>query len=191
MSEGSPTIKAVVIGASAGALETITPLLASLPADYPLPIIIVIHLPPDKNSIMARLLGEKSNITVKEAEDKEPILSSVAYLAPPNYHLQVEKDHSLSLSVEAPVHYSRPSIDILFETAADAYGDNLCGIVLTGANSDGAKGLKAIMEAGGQGFIQDPKTAYAATMPRAAKKLCPKGIVMTMDDMAQALLKLC
>ncbi len=182
--------KAIVIGASAGALEAVTTLLEPLPEDYALPIIIVIHLPPDKDSIMARLLDEKCAITVKEAEDKEPIQKAHAYLAPPDYHLQIEKNYSFSLSVEDPILYSRPSIDVLFETAADAYREDLCGVILTGANSDGTKGLVAIMGNGGKGYIQDPKEAYAATMPRAAKKACPKAIVLPLDKLAKTLLDL-
>ncbi len=183
-------VKAIAIGASAGALEAVTTLLEPLPADYPLPIIIVVHLPPDKDSIMARLLNDKCAITVKEAEDKEPIKPSHAYLAPPDYHLQIEKDYYFSLSIEDPILYSRPSIDVLFETAADAYRENLCGIVLTGANSDGANGLKAIMGYGGLGFVQEPKGAYASTMPKAAKKNCPKALVMPLSEIATTLLKL-
>lgn len=166
------TYKAVVIGASAGAVETLSALLRTLPADYTLPIIIVVHLPADKKSVLADVLQGKCAIQVREAEDKEILQPGTVYLAPPDYHLLAEADGSLSLSTEEPVLYSRPSIDVLFETAADAYGPELIGIILTGANSDGAAGLHAIMNAGGVGLVQNPKEAYAPTMPQTALDTC-------------------
>ena len=132
--------EAVVIGASAGALEALSSLLPALPSDYRLPILIVVHLPPDKTSLLAELLRARCAIRVREAEDKEPIEPGVVYFAPPDYHLLVEQDRRLSLSDDEPVLFSRPSIDVLFESAADAYGGGLIGVVLTGANSDGANG---------------------------------------------------
>ena len=151
--------EAVVIGASAGALEALSNLLPALPADYRLPILIVVHLPPDKTSLLAELLRARCAIRVREAEDKEPIEPGVAYFAPPDYHLLVEQDKRLSLSDDEPVLFSRPSIDVLFESAADAYGGGLIGVVLTGANSDGANGLRAVVEAGGVAVVQKPGSA--------------------------------
>ena len=119
--------EAVVIGASAGALEALSVILPSLPADYGLPVIIVVHVPPDKKSLLAELFQAKCGIEVREAEDKEPIRGGTAYFAPPDYHLLVETDKSLSLSDDEPVLFSRPSIDVLFESAADAYGPSLIG----------------------------------------------------------------
>ena len=148
--------EAIVIGASAGALEALSNLLPGLPADYRLPILIVVHLPSDTTSLLAELLRARCAIRVREAEDKEPIEPGVAYFAPPDYHLLVEQDKRLSLSDDEPVLFSRPSIDVLFESAADAYGSSLIGVVLTGANSDGAKGLKAVVEAGGAAVVQSP-----------------------------------
>ena len=141
--------QAVVIGASSGALDALSVILPSLPSQYGLPIIVVVHIPPDKASILATLFDGKCNIRVVEAEDKEPIRGGIAYFAPPGYHLQVEADKTLSLSNDHPVRFSRPSVDVLFESAADAYGDALVAIVLTGANEDGANGLKAVIAAGG------------------------------------------
>jgi two-component system, chemotaxis family, protein-glutamate methylesterase/glutaminase len=176
--------EAVVIGASAGALEALSVILPALPADYKLPLMVVVHVPPDKKSILAELFQDKCAIQVREAEDKEPISGGTAYFAPPDYHLLVETDKSLSLSDDEPVFYSRPSIDVLFESAADAYGAGLIAIVLTGANQDGAKGLKAVAEAGGTAIVQNPQGAYAAAMPEAAIAECPGARIMSLKEIA-------
>jgi two-component system chemotaxis response regulator CheB len=181
------TYKAIAIGASAGALEALSSLLPALPAGYPLSIFVVVHLPSDKDSGLAQLLQYKCPLKVCEAEDKEPIESGTVYIAPPDYHLLIEKNNRLSLSSDEPVLYSRPSIDVMFESAADVYGDGLIGVVLTGANADGSKGLKAIADAGGLALVQDPKTAYSGTMPEQALKLCPSARALTLDTMASYL----
>jgi len=176
--------EAVVIGASAGALEVLSSLLPALPLDYRLPILIVVHLPPDKTSLFAELLRARCAIRVREAEDKEPIEPGVVYFAPPDYHLLVEEDKRLSLSDDEPVLFSRPSIDVLFESAADAYAGGLIGVVLTGANSDGANGLKAVVEAGGVAVVQSPGSAYAVAMPEAAIAACPAARVLPVNEIA-------
>jgi len=176
--------EAIVIGASAGALEALSSLLPGLPADYRLPILVVVHLPPDTTSVLAELLRVRCAIRVREAEDKEPIEPGVAYFAPPDYHLLVEQDKRLSLSDDEPVLFSRPSIDVLFESAADAYGGGLIGVVLTGANSDGANGLKAVVDAGGVAVVQNPGSAYAAAMPEAAIAACPNARVLPVNEIA-------
>jgi two-component system chemotaxis response regulator CheB len=176
--------EAVVIGASAGALEALSVILPSLPADYRLPVLVVVHVPPDKKSILAELFQAKCKVKVREAEDKEPICDGTVYFAPPDYHLLVETDQSLSLSNDEPVLYSRPSLDVLFESAADAYGPSLIAIVLTGANQDGAKGLRAVAEAGGITIVQSPEGAYAAAMPEAAIAECPSAKVMSLKEIA-------
>jgi two-component system chemotaxis response regulator CheB len=179
-----PKAEAVVIGASAGALEALSAILPSLPADYRLPVMIVVHVPPDRKSVMAELFQAKCAIKVREAEDKEPISGGTAYFAPPDYHLLVEADKSLSLSDDEPVFYSRPSIDVLFESAADVYGPSLIAIVLTGANQDGAKGLKAVVEAGGAAIVQSPRGAFASAMPEAAIAECPEAQVLSLEEIA-------
>jgi two-component system chemotaxis response regulator CheB len=179
--------EAVVIGASAGALEALSVILPGLPADYRLPVLVVVHVPPDKKSILAGLFQAKCRVQVREAEDKEPICPGTVYFAPPDYHLLVEADKSLSLSTDQPVLYSRPSLDVLFETAADAYGSALIAIVLTGANEDGAQGLRAVGEAGGRTIVQAPKGAYASAMPEAAIGLCPTAQVLSLDEIASYL----
>jgi two-component system chemotaxis response regulator CheB len=175
---------AVVIGASAGAFEALSVLLPALPANYPLPVLVVVHVRADKQSVLASLFDAKCAIAVREAEDKATIEPGTAYFAPPDYHLLVEKDKFLALSNEEPVFFSRPSIDVLFESAADAYGPALTGIILTGANQDGAKGLRAVVEAGGQAIVQNPFGASAPAMPQAAIAQCPQAHVLTLDDIA-------
>ncbi len=181
--------EAVVIGASAGGVEALSVILPALPADYPLPVMVVIHMLPDRRSVMAELFAQKCRVKVVEAEDKEAIEPGTVYFAPPDYHVLVETDRRLSLSSEEPVLYSRPAIDILFETAADAYGAALIGVVLTGANADGANGLKAIAAAGGMTLVQTPELAYADAMPRAALATAPASLSLAPDAIADHLIQ--
>ena len=178
---------AVVIGASVGAIDALSSILPHLPAGYPLPVLVVVHVPADKKSLLADLFAERCGLTVKEAEDKEPILAGTIYFAPADYHLLVEPDFTLSLSNEEPVLYSRPAIDVLFESAADAYGDSLIGVVLTGASSDGARGLRAVIDAGGRGLAQHPVAAEGGAMPRAALRACPEARALSLEAIANAL----
>lgn len=180
---GTPP-EAVVIGASAGALEALGAILPSLPEHFPLPLMIVVHMPPDRESILVDLFRARCRIQVREAEDKEPVRGGTAYFAPPDYHLLVEADRHLSLSSDEPVLHSRPSIDVLFESAADAYGAAVIAVVLSGANHDGAAGLRAVSEAGGTAIVQSPKEAFAAAMPEAAKAMCPNARVLTPQEIA-------
>jgi two-component system, chemotaxis family, protein-glutamate methylesterase/glutaminase len=182
--------EAIVIGASAGAIEVLSQILPELPAAYPLPIFIVVHLPAESKSILAELFVPKCQIEVKEAEDKENIRPGVAYFAPPNYHLLVESDGVLSLSSDEPELFSRPAINVLFESAADVYGSGLVGIVLTGANNDGAQGLRAIGETGGVALVQDPGTAMTGFMPGAALEACPSARPMTVEEIVKFLIEL-
>jgi two-component system, chemotaxis family, protein-glutamate methylesterase/glutaminase len=179
--------EAIVIGASAGALEALSMILPSLPGDFPAPIIIVVHIPPDKRSVLAELFRAKCRIQVVEVEDKEPLRPATAYFAPPDYHLLVEDRQTLGLTNEEPVLFSRPAIDVLFESAADVYGPDVAAILLTGANQDGAKGLAAIAKAGGAVIVQDPETAFAGAMPEAGLKLCPEAQVLSLDGISEDL----
>lgn len=181
--------RAVVIGASAGAIQALSLILPELPADFPLPVLVVVHVPADRDNILAPLFAARCRMAVREAEDKEPALAGTIYFAPPDYHLLVETDGSLSLSSDEPVLYSRPSIDVLFESAADAFGEALAGVILTGASTDGAAGLKTICDAGGLALIEEPETAYADTMPLAAIAACPTARVLTLDAIAEYLTK--
>lgn len=174
----------IVIGASAGALEALSVVLPALPAGFACPVFVVVHVPPDRESLLANLLQSKCGVPVKEAEDKEPIVAGTVYLAPPGYHLLVETVTSLALSSDEAVMFSRPSIDVLFETAADAYGPDLTAVVLTGANEDGSAGALAVENAGGTVLIQDPAAAVAAAMPLSAIRKCAAGRVMSLNSIA-------
>lgn len=175
---------AVIIGASAGALEALSAILPPLPATYPFPIFVVVHLPPTKRSVLAEIFDKKCQLRAIEAEDKEPVEAGVIYFAPPDYHLLLEGRTHVSLSSEEEVLFSRPSIDVAFESAADAWGDRLTAIVLTGANSDGAEGLSAVVRAGGTAIVQDPEGAYAQAMPDAAIRACPTAQIMPLSDIS-------
>lgn len=179
--------EAIVMGASAGALEALSAILPKFPAGYPLPVFIVVHLPSDKKSVLAELLQAKCSLRVKEAEDKEPVEPGVVYFAPPDYHLLIEADRTLALSVDAPVLFSRPSIDVLFESAADVYGQGLVGVVLSGANADGAQGLRAVAVAGGAVIVQDPDQASSSAMPQAALEACPGALRLRTDEIVSYL----
>jgi two-component system chemotaxis response regulator CheB len=184
---GRPHAEAVAIGASAGALEALSRVLPALPGDYPLPVFVVVHLPAEGESLLPDLLGRACSLPVREAEDKEPIRAGTVYLAPPDYHLLVERDGRLSLAADEPVQHARPSIDVLFESAADAYGPGLVGVVLTGANADGARGLKAVVAAGGVALVQHPGSSQAQAMPRAALAACPDALALDLAGIAQYL----
>lgn len=181
--------EAVVIGASAGALEALSVILPALPDGFALPIFVVVHVPPDKRSILAELFRTKCAIDVREVEDKETIKAGTAFFAPPDYHLLVESVGSLALSSDDPIMFSRPSIDVLFETAADVYGSGLIAIVLTGANHDGAAGLRAVVDAGGTALVQNPHGAFAPAMPEAAIRACPGANIMSLAAITEYLKK--
>jgi two-component system chemotaxis response regulator CheB len=184
---GTPP-RAVVIGASAGAIQTLSQILPALPADYPLPILIVVHIPADRENILAPLFEQKCRMAVREVEDKEPAVPGTIFFAPSDYHLLLESDGTLALSSDEQVMHSRPSIDVLFESAAHAFGEALIGVVLTGANADGAVGLKAIADAGGIVAVENPVGAYADAMPLAALRLCPVARIVEREAMAQFLM---
>nr|WP_300002247.1 chemotaxis protein CheB [Tissierella sp.] len=184
------TYKAVVVGASAGGMQALRDLLIKLPKNFAAPIMIVQHLSPESDGYMAKYLNEQSSMEVKEADDKEEILFGRVYIAPPNYHLLVEKDQTLSFTVGNKVNYARPSIDVLFETAADLYQETLIGIILTGANSDGSKGLKVIKDKGGITIVQDPDTALIDSMPKAAINATSVDYVLSVDQISDKLIEL-
>lgn len=183
-------IEAVVIGASAGGVTALLTLLTGLPETFRLPIVAVLHLPEDRDSLLVEIFQHRLPIAVREAADKESIAPATLYFAAPGYHLSVEMDRTFSLSCEAPVHYSRPSIDVLMASAADAYGASLAGILLTGANFDGAAGLAKIQQQGGLTVVQDPAEAEVATMPEAAIRKLRPNFILTLDGIRSLLLKL-
>jgi len=183
-------VSAIAIGASAGAVPALLDILPALPAAYRLPVLIVVHVPPDRENALVALFAAKSQIVIKEAEDKEAIEPGVVYFAPSDYHLLVETNGTLSLSADGPINHSRPAIDVLFETAADAYGASLCAVVLTGANDDGAAGLAAVCAAGGAAVVEDPADAYSPVMPAAAIAACPRAKVLSLAQIRAHLLTL-
>jgi two-component system chemotaxis response regulator CheB len=184
------SVEAIVIGASAGAVQALSTLLPALPANYPFPVLVVVHVPPDRSNALVPLLQQKCRLAVKEAEDKEPVRPGVAYFAPSDYHLLVEKGRTLALSADSLVLHSRPSIDVLFESAAEAYGPAVLGVILTGANDDGAAGLSSICRVGGLALVQDPKEAYAGAMPSAALSACTSARCLPLTDITPYLLRL-
>lgn len=182
--------KAVVIGTSSGGLNALKSILPQLPAGFKLPVIVVQHIGSWADNYWVRALNEMCSVTVKEADEKETLQPGIVYTAPPNYHLLVERDHTLSLTIDERVNYARPSIDVLFETAAIAYGKQLIGIVLTGANHDGANGLKQIKENGGLTIVQQPNTAEAAIMPRFAIAAAEPDYIVPLNQIPDLLIKL-
>jgi two-component system, chemotaxis family, protein-glutamate methylesterase/glutaminase len=183
-------IEAVVIGASAGGFEAILAVLKDLPPAYPMPLVAVLHLPDHHESRLPELFGLRLALQVREARDKEPLAPGILYVAPSGYHLQVEADRTFSLSCEARVSYARPSIDVLFETAADAYGQALAGVLLTGANYDGAAGLAGMKVAGGLTIVQDPASAEVPTMPEAAIRRAAPDLILPLAEIRSLLARL-
>lgn len=173
--------EAVVIGVSAGGLKALSTIFSHLPAKFPLSVIVVQHTHPTSDDFLARHLNEVCRLKVKQADEKERIESGAIYIAPPNYHLLIEEDRTFSLTFDAPVNFARPSIDVLFESAADAYQKNLIGIILTGGNDDGSRGLKSVRASGGLAIVQDPKTAEAEAMPRAALASAKPDYVLSLE----------
>jgi len=177
----------VVMGTSTGGLHALTRLLADLPASFPLPIAVVQHRSRDSDERLSALLGGASAIPVYEAEDKEPLRSPGVYLSPPDYHLLVEND-SVALSTEEPVAFSRPSIDVLFESAAYSHGSSVIGVLLTGANQDGTRGLQQIKECGGFVIVQNPDSAESSFMPKHAVKNLLPDRVLNLEQIAAELM---
>ncbi len=163
----------IAIGASAGAVEALMHLLPELPADLRVPVLVVVHVPADRRSALPQLFDRACALPTREAEDKIMPEPSTVYFAPPDYHLLVERDGALALSVDEPVHHSRPSIDVLFDAVVEAHGSAAIGILLSGASRDGAEGLARMHAAGAHTWVQDPASASVAVMPRAALALAP------------------
>ena len=185
-----PRVEAIVVGASAGGVEALLSVLGPLRSGFVLPIIVVLHLPEERRSQLAEVFARRLDMPVHEAIDKQGLAAGTVYFATPGYHLSVEQDRSLSLSLEDRVHYSRPSIDYLFESAADAYGSKLAAVLLTGANHDGARGLAQVKRRGGLTIVQDPQEAQVATMPQAALNIQQPDHVLTLNGIGRLLVEL-
>ncbi len=183
-------IEAIVVGASAGGVEALLSIFGGLPDTFGLPIIAVLHLPDERRSQLAEVFARRLRIPVKEARDKESIEAGTLYFAGPGYHLSVEQDRSLSLSQEDRVHHSRPAIDFLFTSAADAYAKGLLAILLTGANQDGARGLAYVKQSGGTTVVQDPVEARIAVMPLAALALHTPDHILSLSRIGSLLASL-
>ncbi|EJN24984.1 chemotaxis response regulator containing a CheY-like receiver domain and a methylesterase domain [Pseudomonas sp. GM78] len=187
---GLPSIEAIVIGASAGGVEALLNILGPLRVGFGLPIIVVLHLPAERRSHLAEVFARRVSLPVLEAMDKTPVQAGTLYFATPGYHLSVEQDRSFSLSLEDRVHHSRPAIDYLFESAADAYGPHLAAVLLTGANQDGAKGMSQVKRRGGLTIVQDPDDAQVATMPQAALDILQPDHILPIRGIGRLLVEL-
>ncbi len=177
-------IDAIAIGTSAGGVEALSILLPALPAGLRASVFIVLHLPRERPSLLAEIFTPKCALKVKEAEDKMRVEPGTVYFAPPDYHLLLDGGPQLALSIDELVHFSRPSIDVLFESAADIYGERLMGIILTGANDDGAAGLAAIHRAGGVTIVQEPDSAQVPLMVLAALRRTAADFVLPLEGIA-------
>ena len=180
-------IRAIAIGASAGAIDALGVLLPCLPAGMPQAVFVVVHLPASQPSLLCEIFRSKCAVAVCEAEDKAAVEPGTVYFAPPDYHLLLDAGPQLALSVDPPVLFSRPAIDVMFESAADVYGKGLLGVVLTGASEDGGLGLLAVERAGGATLVQDPVDALASTMPANALRRCPQAQVLGLEEIAMLL----
>ena len=181
---------AVVVGVSAGGQEALDHVLSPLPVGYPLVVVVVQHIPADAGGLIASSLDRCCALRVKDAADKEPLKAGTVYVAPAGYHLLVEEERIFSLSVDELVNWARPSIDVLFESAADVFEERLVGVILTGANGDGSEGLRAVKEQGGLAVVQDPQTARVDVKPRAALEATEVDHVVDLDGVAALLLGL-
>ena len=179
----------VGIGTSWGGLAAMSKLLGELPADFSLPVVVVQHRNKDSDRLLTELLQDATDLKVSEVEDKEPLMPGTVHIAPANYHVLIDAGY-LSLTLEEPVRFSRPSIDVMFSSAADTYGSGAIGVVLTGANEDGARGLSHIVKRGGRALVQDPRTAEIPIMPDAALKAVPSAEVLTLEALAPRLIEL-
>ena len=188
----NPPYAALVIGGSSGAIDALLTLLPAIPPSLQAAVLVVLHMPRDPRSRLLEVFRPHCALPLQEAQDQVLIQPGTVYFSPPDYHLLIDQGPRVALSVDAPVHYSRPSIDVLFESAADFYGDQLVGMLLSGANEDGARGLQAIQAAGGLVIVQDPASAAVSTMPRSALArvaaqhvLAPAGMAALITDLHQ------
>jgi len=182
--------KVIIIGVSTGGLKALKAILSVLPSEFALSVIIVMHRHKNTDGYLGRSLDTVCKMHVTQADEKEEIKAGMVYVAPPNYHLLIEDNGTFSMSVEGAVNYARPSVDVVFEPAAEVYGKELIGVILTGANKDGSLGLKRIKEAGGLAIVQTPGTSEAADMPRAAIAAVNPDYVLPLDEIGLLLRKL-
>lgn len=175
-------IEAIAIGASTGGVEALARVLPALPADTRASVFVVLHLPRERESLLVEVFAPRCKLPVREVHDKDPIAAGTIYFAPPDYHLLVDDGPQLALSMDEPVEFSRPSVSVLFETAAAVYGDRLLALLLTGAGRDGAAGMLAVQRAGGLTVVQQPASARMPQMPEAALDRISADHVLTLDE---------
>ena len=187
---GPHAFDAIVIGGSAGAIDAISTILPALQAQAQVAVLVTLHLPREAPSLLPEIFRPRCALRTAEAQDKEPVEAGTVYFAPPDYHLLVDAGPRLALSVDEPVHFSRPSIDVLFESAADLYGERLMGMLLSGANQDGARGLAAISAAGGLTIVQTPGSASMSAMPQSALDLMDPHHTLAPSEIASLLAEL-
>lgn len=178
----------VAIGTSWGGLAALTRLLGELPADFSIPVVVVQHRSRDSEPLLVQLLQDATDLLVCEIDDKDPLTAGTVHVAPANYHVLIEDGYA-SLTVEEPVRFSRPSIDVMFTSVGDTYRSAAIGVVLTGANEDGARGLAHIVKRGGRALVQDPKTAEIPVMPEAAIRAVPTAEVLSLGALASRLIE--
>jgi two-component system chemotaxis response regulator CheB len=186
----SSRIDLIAIGGSWGGMDAVISILNGLPADFPVPVAIVLHRHKSMVSSLVEIFARNLTLHVKEVDEKEKIEAGIVYIAPRNYHILIEKNRSFSLCVSEEVHYARPSIDVFFESAAGIYKKRLLGILLTGANADGSEGLKAIADNGGTTIVQDPEDAESPYMPESALKIMTPDFIYTRKEINVFLKKL-
>lgn len=184
------SFKAVVMGVSTGGVSALKMVLGGLPADLQIPVLVVTHIMPDSDDGLALLLDTLCAIRVKEADEQETLAPGTVYLAPANYHLLVERGGTLALSIDPPVNFARPSVDVLFESAADVYGPALIGVIMTGAGFDGSNGLLKIKNCGGVAIVQDPADAEMDSMPKSALRMLKADYVVRLKKIPGLLTKL-
>jgi two-component system chemotaxis response regulator CheB len=177
-------VDAIAIGTSAGGVEALSVILPALPAGSRAAVFVVLHLPRERPSLLVSVFGDKCAVPLREAEDKEPIEPGTVYFAPPDYHMLVDSGPAIALSTDEPVYYSRPSIDVLFESASDQYRDRLLGIILTGANEDGAAGLATVARNGGMAVVQAPESAQAPLMIQSALSRTRSAMALSLEQIA-------
>ena len=182
--------EAIVIGVSSGGLKALKIIFSALPSGFAIPIIVVQHIGPRSENSWIKLLNDSCIIPIKEADEKEKIVTGNIFIAPSNYHLLIEKDRTFSLTIDERVNFARPSIDVLFESAAEAYKEKLIGIILTGANNDGTKGVKRIKECGGLVIVQDPATAESSYMPASAIAAIQPDYIPELDQIGDLIIKI-
>ncbi len=180
----------IVIGVSSGGMNAMRIIFSQLPADFSIPIVIVQHISSRSDGEWIKFINDACKITVKEADEKEHLEPGKVYIAPPNYHLLIERDGTFSLTIDERVNYARPSIDVLFESAAVAFRNKLIGVVLTGSNNDGTKGMKRIKEYGGLTIVQDPTTAESVCMPASVIAEMKVDYVLPLKDIIKLLLRI-